>query len=329
MTVHEWLIDHNGTELRGDATLESPGPARDDCYSPPVLGVLLAALSGLSYGASDFSGAMASKEDDASLVTVAMQAISLASLLVILVIWPEDHRELVDLAWAALGGVGAAVGLTTFYIALSRGPMTTAASITGLVGALVPVAAGLALGDRPSVIALAGIALSIPAVVMLSSSSGGLRTFRRRTTPRERVASQQQVSRTRALAVVAGLGFGLFFVALSRVSTDAGLFPLVGARVASIAALSAVITTRRVWKPLSRASWPFVVVAGILDCAANSFYLTALSHGTFTWVAAISSLYPVSTVLLARVVLKERLAAIQILGLAVAGGALVLIAIGR
>ena len=137
------------------------------------------------------------------------------------------------------------------------------------------------------------------------------------------------MNRTRLISVIAGLGFGLFFVALSRTSSDAGLFPLLGARAASITVLALVITGRRVWSPISRPSWPYVLIAGVLDCAANGFYLTALGRGTFVWVAAIASLYPVSTVLLARVVLKERLAPIQVLGLAAAGGALVLIAIGR
>ena len=92
---------------------------------------------------------------------------------------------------------------------------------------------------------------------------------------------------------------------------------------------AAALTVRGAWTRVSRASWPFVLVAGLLDCAANSFYITALSHGTFTWVAAISSMYPVATVLLARAVLKERLASVQVAGLGLAAGALVLIAVGQ
>ena len=129
------------------------------------------------------------------------------------------------------------------------------------------------------------------------------------------------------LAVIAGLGFGLFFVALSRTSPDAGLFPLVGARVASIVLLGTILTARRSWAPLASGSWPIVIVAGVLDCARNAFYITALGNGTFTWIAAITSLYPVATVLLARVILRERLAPIEVAGLLLAGSALTLIAI--
>ena len=294
-----------------------------------MLGVLLAALSGLSYGASDFSGAVATKDDDAALVTVAMQVISLLSLLVLLVVWSSGEWNSTDVAWGALGGIGAAIGLTTFYRALARGPMSTAAAITGLVGALVPIVAGLALGDRPSALALVGIALSIPAVVMLSAAASAVRRRAYRLPPRERVAGQAHAQQTRVLAAVAGLGFGLFFVALSRTSGDSGLYPLVGARLASIGALSIVITRARSWAPVQRSGLGLIAIAGVLDCAANSFYLTALNHGTFTWIAAISSLYPVATVLLARVFLRERLAPIQIGGLVAAGAALALIAVGR
>ncbi len=291
--------------------------------------VVLAALAALAYGASDFSGAVAAKTHDATLVTAVMQAVSLVALLGYLALWPEDTRTLADAAWAALGGIAVAIALTTFYQALARGPMSTAAALTALVSATVPVAAGLALGDRPSTLALAGVAISIPAVVLVSVEPRGTHVSPFAVPPRERVASQAHVNRTRALALVAGLGFGMFFVALSRTSSDAGLFPLLSARAASIVVLVTILTTRRRWAPISRSSWPIIVVAGVLDFAANSFYLTALGKGTFTWVAAISSLYPVSTVLLARLILQERLRSVQIGGLVLAASALALVAVGR
>jgi uncharacterized membrane protein len=147
--------------------------------------------------------------------------------------------------------------------------------------------------------------------------------------PRERAELAASAAVTRRLSIVAGLGFGLFFVTLSRTDPGSGLMPLVGARGMSILSLAIVLTAGRSWSPIVRSSIPFVVVTGVLDCAANAFYLTALDHGDLTWVAAVVSLYPVTTVLLARVVLGERLLAIQVAGLACAGGALALVAIGR
>lgn len=342
MSIHSLTIGHGPGELRPSQrhqqlpvgqTVTSLGArstlARRAGDAAPMTAVVLAALAALAYGASDFSGAVAAKVHDATLVTVCMQAVSLVALLGYLVLWPEETRTLADASWAALGGIAVAVALTSFYQALARGPMSTAAALTALVSATVPVAAGLALGDRPSQLALAGVAISIPAVVLVSVEPRGAHGAPYAVSPRERVAAQAHVNRTRALSLVAGLGFGMFFVALSRTSSEAGLFPLLSARVASIVVLASILTSRRRWAPIGRSSWPVIAVAGILDFAANGFYLTALGKGTFTWVAAISSLYPVSTVVLARIVLGERLRAIQIGGLALAGGALALVAVGR
>jgi drug/metabolite transporter (DMT)-like permease len=294
-----------------------------------MIAVVLAAVAGFSYGASDFSGAVASKRTSSMVITAATQLVSLIVVLAVLVAVPEDDRHLVDLAWGALGGLGAAAALVCFYKALAIGPMSQAAALTALVGTVVPVAVGLVLGERPSVTTLVGMGLCVPAAVLVSAGSATQGETAMLRTPRERVAMLEHAASTRRLAVVAGLGFGLFFVALSRSSADSGLFPLVGARTASVLALAAVLTTRRGWEPIVRRSWVPVIAAGVFDCLASSSYLLAVGRGQLGWVAAISSLYPVSTVLLARVVLKEKLGPLQLVGLVLSAAALALVAIGR
>lgn len=300
-----------------------------------MIAVALAAVSAISYGASDFSGAVASKDNDATHVTLAMQVVSLASLLVILWWFPSGRLDMIDLGWGAIGGLGAAVGLVAFYRALARGPMSIAAALTALWSTALPVLAGLALGDRPGTVTLVGIAVAVPSAVLVSLESGTANRIE--PTPRERVVAWQRQARTRLLAIVAGIGFGLFFIALSRTSADAGLYPLIGARVASVAGLTLAVllpgrrdpaASLRLFGGIHPRWWPVIGLAGLLDCAANSLYLTALRHGSFTWVAAVSSLYPVATVLLARVVLNERLAPIQRVGLVSAGVALLLVGVG-
>lgn len=290
--------------------------------------VLFAALSGLSYGASDFTGALATKKDDAFLVTAAMQVVSLLSLVVVLVAFSTGQFVAFDLVWGSVAGLGAALGLTTFYRALAIGPMSSAASVTALTSAMIPVIAGLLLGEVPGAVTMAGIGLAIPGAVLVSIGGVTARGVSMNLSPRDRVAVVGDIGQTRALSILAGCGFGLFFIALARTSADGGLYPLIGARLASITVLAALLSARRSWAPIGRSQWPLLVVGGVLDCAANSFYLLALETGSFTWVAAISSLYPVSTVLLARVVLNEKIMPVQILGLAMAGGALVLVAVG-
>lgn len=293
-----------------------------------MFAVFLATLSSVAYGASDFAGAVSSKHTDSAVVAVVAQLVSLLTLAVLLVIMPPVTWSIDDLAWGAAGGVCVAVALTCFYRALAVGPMSTAAATTALVGALVPLVAGLMLGERPGGITFAGIAISIPAAVLVSVGSTGNRASMR-LTPRERWVVREHEAQTFRLAVVAGVGFGLFFVLLSRTSSDAGLFPLVGARMASITVLVVLLSVGRTWSAPKRSSWLPIVVAGVLDCAANAFYLTALTHGQLTWVAAITSLYPATTVVLASMLLRERLAKIQVLGLVLAGGSLALVAVGR
>lgn len=294
-----------------------------------MFAVLLAVLSGVSYGASDFTGALATKRNDAALVTLVVQIISFAAIGILLVIgFGGGEPTMPDMLWGALGGLGATVGLTTFYRALAEGPMTTAAAVTGLVGSLVPVTAGLLMGEIPNRPTLFGIALAIPAAIIVSVGSIEAAALSRTLSPRSRNILRSQVGETRRLSVVAGLGFGLFFVALAQTSENSGLFPLIGARVASIGLLGVLLTARKAWNRLDSADYPSIGVAGVLDCAANSLYLLALADGSITWVAAVVSLYPVATVLLARLFLNEQLSRIQLVGLAMASSALVFVSLG-
>jgi uncharacterized membrane protein len=261
-------------------------------------------------------------------VTISMQLISLAMLAFIVFGLVPATVTTPDLVWGAVGGLGAAVGLTTFYRALADGPMTTAASITALVGSLVPVGFGLATGHLPNNLTMAGIALAIPAGIVVSVGGVAKELTGRALNPRAHSRQRLEEDRTRRLSVMAGLGFGLFFVALAQTSSEAGLYPLIGARLASISALAVVLTVGRRWAVPDRQDWVIIGITGVLDCAANALYLLALEGGSFTWVAAVVSLYPAATVLLARVVLYERIARTQIAGLAGAGAALLLVGLG-
>ncbi len=293
-----------------------------------MLAVVLAGLAGLFYGASDFSGAAASQGNHPTVVTLGVQVTSATALIGALFL-VEGTFLPIDLVWGGLGGLSLAAGLALFYEALTIGPIATAAALTALVSASIPILAGLAFGDRPSMLTLVGVALAVPAAVLVSAGEVGIHGNRTNTLPRERVIGRRQLGRTRMLSFGAGVLFAGFLVSLSRVSPDAGLFPLLGTRAAAIVFLTLLITAQRVWTPIQPKSVPKVVGAGLFDCSADSFYITALVTGSLTWVAAISSLAPVSTVLLARVFFKEKLTWMQILGLALATAALSLVAVGR
>jgi uncharacterized membrane protein len=215
--------------------------------------------------------------------------------------------------WGAAAGLAGAAGLLLFFRTLARGVMTAVAPVTAVTAAAVPVLVGVLGGDRIGVWAGIGIALALVAVVLVSAEGGlaGLRTAPPASLPP---------------ALLAGSAFGLFFVFLDRTGEDAGLTPLVAARLASVVLVVLVATaTRQSLRP-TRAALPLIVVSGVGDMTANALFLLATqTDSPLAIVGVLSSLYPVSTVVLAQLVLRERLVAAQLTGLASAAVAIVLI----
>jgi uncharacterized membrane protein len=274
--------------------------------------IVLALASALVYGTADFLGGLASRRVAAVVVTFVSQGAGLATLLLVL---PFVHGQGItqsDLAWGAAGGMAGAVALVCFYWALAAGTMSVVAPLTAVVSAVVPVVTGLALGERPSVWALVGVVLALPAIALISRESA---ETHRRVTRRVLVA-----------ALAAGAGFGFFFVALARTSGDTGVWPLVSARAASISLLAVVLAVSRRLPTMAPEARPGILTAGVLDTTANALYLAAASRGLLSLVAVIAALYPASTVVLARVVLGERVERWQLGGFALAALAVGLVA---
>lgn len=274
--------------------------------------ILLALASALVYGTADFLGGLASRRAAALAVTFVSQCAGLASLILVIPFIHGRGFDGTDVAWGAAGGMGGAAALVCFYWALAAGTMSVVAPLTAVVSAIVPVVTGLALGERPSPWSLAGVALALPAIALIAHERGEARL----RAPRLVLAA----------AVVAGLGFGFFFVALARTSGETGLWPLLGARVASIGLLTlALAVTRRVPRIPSDVR-PMTLVAGVFDTSANALYLAAASRGLLSLVSVIAALYPASTVVLARVVLGERVQRWQLGGFVLAALAVSLVA---
>lgn len=276
------------------------------------MAVVLALGSAVVYGASDFLGGLASRKASVFGVVAVSQLAGLLALLTLLP-WLGGPASTADLAWAAAAGVLGSTGLVIFFRALSRGVMCVVAPVTAVSAAAVPVLAGLFIGDRIGPWAGAGILLALLAVVLVSAE-GGL--------------GQLRAARPATLTppLVAGAAFGFFFVLLDRTSADSGLTPLVAARVASVVLVVVVALAGR--KPLrvSRAALPLVLVSGVGDMTANALFLLATQQpGQLAITGVLASLYPVSTVVLAQALLRERLVRAQVAGLGVAVTAVVLI----
>lgn len=275
--------------------------------------MLLALASALVYGAADFCGGLAARRAAALAVVALSQLAGLVALLLLLPVLGGDPTA-VDLWWGAAAGITGAVGLAVFYRALADGVMSVVAPVTAVCAAAVPVLLGLALGERLGAAAVGGIVLALVAVALVAAE-GGLPT----------AAALRQARLGPAL--VAGTAFGLFFVLLDQPGPASGLWPLVGARTASIALVLVIARVARSPLALPRAVLPLTVLTGVLDMAANALFLLAAREGLLAVAGVLASLYPVSTVLLAQVVLRERVAGAQVAGLVVAAAAVALIAL--
>jgi drug/metabolite transporter (DMT)-like permease len=200
------------------------------------------------------------------------------------------------------------------YDLMTVAPMNIVSPVTAVLAAIVPVVVGVTLGDRPHATAWAGIVLGIGAVLLVSRTTDDH--------PHGRIGA-----RIIALAFVAGLGFGFYFVFLARAGHHAGLWPLVVSRIASAAAIVPVAMRAGAVRPIRGRVLGATLLAGVLDAAANMFFLLATHTGLLSLAAVLTSLYPAVTVLLAVAVLHEHTSTVQRAGLALAGASIVLITV--
>jgi drug/metabolite transporter (DMT)-like permease len=277
--------------------------------------VVLALASAVVYGTADFLGGLASRRASVFGVVAVSQLVGLVALFALLPALGGPVTT-ADLAWGAAAGVAGATGLVVFFRTLARGVMSVIAPVTAVTAAAVPVLVGLLGGETIAPLTALGIVLALAAVVLVSAEGGlsALRTARPDTI---------------APALAAGAAFGFFFVLLDRTSQDSGLTPLVTARIASVALVVAVALAGRQSLRVPRTALPLVAVSGAFDMTANALFLLATQQpGQLAITGVLASLYPVSTVVLAQVVLRERLVWAQVAGLGTAVAAVVLITAG-
>jgi drug/metabolite transporter (DMT)-like permease len=274
--------------------------------------ILLALGCAVVYGAADFLGGLASRKTSVFGVVALSQVVGLLALLALLP-WLGGPVEAADLWWGAAAGLAGATGLLVFFRALAGGVMSVIAPVTAVTAAAVPVLVGLLTGDRIGTWAAVGIALALAAVVLVSAESGLM-------------ALREARPATLLPALVAGAMFGFFFVLLDRTGNGSGLTPLVTARLASVGLVVAVALIGRQSLRVTRPALPLVVASGVGDMTANALFLLATQQdGQLAITGVLASLYPVSTVVLAQIVLRERLVGAQIAGLGAAVASVVLI----
>lgn len=279
--------------------------------------IALGLASAVVWGTADFIGGLKSRQLALLTVMVVSQGAALVVLVAAAAIHGEPFPGAGILPWAALGAVAGTIGLAAFYRALSVGVMGVVAPISSCAAA-VPVVVGVAGGERPSALQLGGILVAIAGVALASWAPGDEPPLGER--PRGVGASTGV-----GLALVAALGFGFFFVGIDEASDRDLVWALLLTRAFSGAGLALAALVARPSFAMTAADARAVAAVGLLDVSANALFAAASTLGLVSVVAVVSSLYPVTTILLARFLLGERLHRVQRAGavVALAGVALI------
>ena len=276
--------------------------------------ILFGMGAALSYGLADFIGGLVSKRTSVFAVVLWSQVAGTLLIAVALPLFEGDYSTTAVL-WGAASGVTGGIGVLFLYRGLATGRMSVVAPLTAVEAATIPVLFGFAIGERPSALALVGVIVALAAVYLVSSSP---------VIPEEDGPTASGIPQ----ALAAGAAFGAFFILLDQAGDGSGMWPLVGARGASIT--TSVVGGLLLHGSLraERSAMPGIVAAGALDVIANIFYLLATRRGLLALAAVLTSLYPATTVVCARVVLKEIVHRRQMVGLALVFASIGLIGYG-
>lgn len=269
-----------------------------------MLGIALGLAAAVFYGAADFCGGLAAKRTAMFAVAVISQAAGFVVLLAILPFFPA-HPVLADYLWGALAGLCGGLGLALLYHALSIGKMGVVSPITAVLAAALPVIVGVVRGEHLAVVQIGGIVVAMVAIVLISVST-------------EESGEREIATRGVREAIFSGIVLGGFYLFLANSRPAAGLDQLVTARLASILFLLAIAGVTRTSLRPDRATLALIVLSGVIDMTANALYVLATYHGYLAIAAVLTSLYPASTVFLARFVLREHLQLSQKVGVALA-----------
>ena len=277
-----------------------------------MLALLLALGSSIAYGCADFAGGLAARGAHVLRVVAIAAPASLVLTVALLPVLGGDFSD-AAVGWGAASGVASAAGFALLYATLAVGPMSVLSPITALTSGALPVVAGLAAGERLETLGLIGVPLAAAAVVLISAAPDA---------GRGRPAAGPLV-----LALAAGTAIAVQLICLDRAPDDSGVAPLVVGRVVSSALLLLAVAALRGRLGARRPDLRLSVLAGVLDALANFAFLLAVREGELALVGVVTALYPASTLVLARVVLHERLSPPQAAGLGVAAAAVVLLAL--
>ncbi len=293
------------------------------------MAIILALCVSVSFGSGDFLSGLAGRRTTTALVVSVSQLFGLLGVGVYLAVADRSIAGGRDLLLGVLAGTTLAIGISGLVKGLSVGRMSVVAPTTAATGACVGVFYGLIRGERPALFALFGVVLAILAVIMIAKVA---ETGEDKESP-ERLSRNEIAGRARevGLSVIAGTFLGLTQVFFSEASSDSGVWPIASTRLTTGVLIGiwalAGIHNKKPPDP-GKTGWLLILSYGLLDALGACLFIEALRRGFVSLVAPVVSLYPATTILLARAVLKERMNSGQIVGFVLAAAGILLIALG-
>jgi drug/metabolite transporter (DMT)-like permease len=319
-----------------------------------MLAVVLALASAIGYGTSDFAAGLASRSAGIIQVTLLASAVSAVAVAVALPFAAGHAPSAAALGWGAAAGLGGTVGGLALYLGFRQAAFSVAGPLSAVGAAGFSVLAGLLFGERPTMLALTGIVLALPAIVAVSASADGADGADRADgagADRAGAASAERVPEEPAEAgspegsgddartpgrpgtgvaagLIAGACFALLFIGLDRAGSGSGLWPVAAAQTAELtAAFCLAVVSGNLRLPRARPRW-LAVITGVTGAAGTILYFFATHEGFLAVTAVLTSLYPAVTIVAARAVLGERLTAFRLSSLTLAAACVALIAVG-
>ncbi len=274
----------------------------------PFVAASLALAAAACWGVGDFSGGLASRKSEPFRSVLLIYSVGLIALAIVAVARQEALPPLSDLAWGALAGLFGMIGIIFLFRGFAEGRMGIVAPVSGVLATALPVAFNALTQGLPGSLKLAGFAVALVSIWLLSRP--------------ERLGTRPAGL---GLAVTAGVCFGSFFITLDQVSKASMFWPLIAGRAAAICAMVLFVLITRRALPLRSSPWGLFLAAGVLDVLGNVVFLLAIQNGRLDVASVLASLYPAITAVLARITIKEALTRLQILGVAAAMLAIVLI----
>jgi drug/metabolite transporter (DMT)-like permease len=284
--------------------------------------ILLALASAVGYGGSDYCAGLAARRTSVIRVTLLAEAAA-AALVALVLPWAGLRQpSLVSLGWGAAGGAGGALGALALYMGFRRAAFSVAAPLSAVGAAGFSVLAGLLLGEQPGRLALTGTALALPAIIGVSVSPAAAED----RPAEDRPAAAGRHAQGVIWGLLAGACFAVLFIALNRAGSRGGLWPVAAAQVAAIVVVGGIgVVTRDLHLP-APGSRRLAVLTGVAGGGGTVLYFLATQAGLLAVTAVLTSLYPAVTIVLARLLLGERLTAVRLAGLALAAASVGLIA---